>query len=148
MSAQAYQKALELVKRTSLTSSQFRNIYSELRAIYSNFKHGLASWEETRVRLELLIARLVYGTRKKGGIPPEVLDLFTSLLRPVVQGDNLEGPKALEKAVLHVESVLAFFYPLRDLRDEIDNHNRRHRDPAQKRNFEAEAEARLGRFVK
>lgn len=71
--SRAYKWAFELVDKTALTSSQFRNYFGELRIIYNDFTGRKVSWDETRLRLELLLARLAYGTRKKGLFPENSL---------------------------------------------------------------------------
>jgi hypothetical protein len=93
-----------------------------------------------------LLARLAYGTRKKGGVPRELFEVLAEMLKGIVEADAEKGPTLLESAMRQVEAVLALFYPLRDLKDEIDNHNRKNRHNP--RDFRKEAELYLGRFLK
>jgi|GEM_PF-169844 len=144
--SRAYRWAFELVDKTALTSSQFRNYFGELRIIYNDFTERKVSWDETRLRLELLLARLAYGTRKKGGVPRKLFEVLAEMLKRIVEADAEKGPTLLESAMWQVEAVLALFYPLRDLKDEIDNHNRKNRHNP--RDFRKEAELYFGRLLK
>lgn len=144
--SRAYKLAFELVDKTALTSSQFRNYFGELRIIYNDFTERKVSWDETRLRLELLLARLAYGTRKKGGVPKELFEVFAEMLKGTVEADAERGPTLLESAMRQVEAILALFYPLRDLKDEIENHNRKNRHNP--RDFREEAELFFGRLLK
>ena len=144
--SRAYRWAFELVDKTALTSSQFRNYFGELRIIYNDFTERKVSWDETRLRLELLLARLAYGTRKKGGVPRELFEVLAEMLKGIVEADAEKGPTLLESAMRQVEAVLALFYPLRDLKDEIDNYNRKNRHNP--RDFRKEAELYFGRLLK
>ena len=144
--SRAYRWAFELVDKTALTSSQFRNYFGELRIIYNDFTERKVSWDETRLRLELLLARLAYGTRKKGGVPRKLFEVLAEMLKRIVEADAEKGPTLLESAMWQVEAVLALFYPLRDLKDEINNHNRKNRHNP--RDFRKEAELYFGRLLK
>ena len=146
--SRAYKLAFELVDKTALTSSQFRNYFGELRIIYNNFSERRVSWDETRLRLELLLARLAYGTRKKGGVPKELFEVLAAMLKDIVEADAEKGPALLESAMRQVEAILALFYPLRDLKDEIESHNRKRENRHNPRDFRKEAELLFGRFLK
>ena len=138
----------ELVDKTALTSSQFRNYFGELRIIYNGFTERRVSWDETRLRLELLLARLAYGTRKKGGVPVELFEVLAEMLKGVVEADAEKGPALLESAMRQVEAILALFYPLRDLKDEVESHNRKRENRHNPRDFRKEAELLFGRLLK
>ena len=146
--SRAYKLAFELVDKTALTSSQFRNYFGELRIIYNDFTERRVSWDETRLRLELLLARLAYGTRRKGGVPRELFEVLAEMLKDVVEADAGKGPTLLEGAMRQVEAILALFYPLRDLKDEVENHNRKRENRHNPRDFRKEAELFFGRFLK
>jgi CRISPR-associated protein Csm2 len=146
--SRAYELALELVDKTALTSSQFRNYFGELRIIYNGFTERRVSWDETRLRLELLLARLAYGTRKKGGVPVELFEVLAEMLKDVVEADAEKGPALLESAMRQVEAILALFYPLRDLKDEVESHNRKRENRHNPRDFRKEAELLFGRLLK
>lgn len=144
--SRAYKWAFELVDKTALTSSQFRNYFGELRIIYNDFTGRKVSWDETRLRLELLLARLAYGTRKKGAVPRKLFEVFAEMLKDIIESDAEKGQTLLESAMRQVEAVLALFYPLRDLKDEIDNHNKKNRHNP--RDFRKEAELYFGPLLK
>jgi hypothetical protein len=68
------------------------------------------------------------------------------MLKGTVEADAEKGPTLLESAMRQVEAILALFYPLRDLKDDIENHNRKNRHNP--RDFRKEAELFFGRLLK
>ncbi len=72
-------------------------------------------WPSVRLRLHLLKARLAYGRRKKGGkVSKEFYDLFDRLLNIAET-----SYQSFEEALLYIEAILAYFYPLEELFDKI-----------------------------
>lgn len=68
------------------------------------------------------------------------------MLKDIIESDAEKGQTLLESAMRQVEAVLALFYPLRDLKDEIDNHNKKNRHNP--RDFRKEAELYFGPLLK
>jgi CRISPR-associated protein Csm2 len=69
--SRAYELALELVDKTALTSSQFRNYFGELRSLENRFERERREDEDLAFarlvpQLELLKAKLYYNTRSNG----------------------------------------------------------------------------------
>ncbi|MGC8877098.1 type III-A CRISPR-associated protein Csm2 [Thermus sp.] len=151
MAKTAFEEALILVKDTSLTSSQFRNYFAELRLIQRDWEERGKNWEDIQLALELLIARLAYGRRKSGGVPERFFQLLVPQLRKAQA-----SRESFTEVSNFIEAILAFFYPLKELKDEIDKENREIDKENRKlprdswkprRNFEKEAREKFGRWL-
>lgn len=139
LAEKAYQDALEIVKQTRFTSSQFRNLFSELREIEASLLRG-ATWEEALIRLDLFMARLAYGTRKEGRVPHLVYKKLAPLVRRAQASE-----KAFRETLMYLEAVLAFFYPLRDLKERVERESRRDQGNV---SFDMEAEQLFGKHLR
>mgnify|MGYP001627306118 CR=1 FL=1 len=114
LSERAFEKAVNLVL-SGLSSSQFRNYFGELRDIERQVEAKRMDWPSVRLRLHLLKARLAYGRRKNGGkVSKEFYDLFDWLLNIAET-----SYQSFEEALLYIEAILAYFYPLEELFDKI-----------------------------
>ncbi|WP_117236918.1 type III-A CRISPR-associated protein Csm2 [Thermus sediminis] len=110
-----FERAREVAEglaKGKLSSSQFRNYFTELRALESRFERDRKGDEALAFarlvpQLELLKAKLFYNTRPKG--PLKEAKEFVEFMEEALEAGK-RSPKDFEAMMKYVEAVLAYFY--------------------------------------